>query len=43
MDWAIDWSGLPVVCDMLGFDDIETAVRLMRTIITEEKKRARSD
>jgi hypothetical protein len=43
MDWTIDWGGLPVVCDMLGFDDIETAVRLMRMIITEERKIARSD
>jgi hypothetical protein len=43
MDWAIDWSGLPTVCDMLGLDDIETAVRLMRMIITEEKKLAKSD
>lgn len=43
MDWAIDWNGLPVVCDMLGIDDIETAVRLMRLIITEERQLARTN
>jgi hypothetical protein len=40
MNWTIDWTALPIICEMLGMADIETAVRLMRMVITEEKQRA---
>jgi hypothetical protein len=40
MDWTINWTALPIICEMLGITDIETAVRLMRIVITEEKQGA---
>lgn len=35
----IDWAGLPLVAEILGIDDIESAVKLMRLIVIEERKK----
>lgn len=39
MGGAIDWAGLPIVADMLGIEDIDSAVRLMRMVIINERKK----
>lgn len=33
----IDWAGLPMVMEMLGVEDIEGMVRLMRIVLTNER------
>jgi hypothetical protein len=37
MGGAIDWSGLPVVSEMLGITDIERMIKLMRIILNNEQ------
>lgn len=37
MGGDIDWAGLPVVMELLGADDTERMIRLMRIVLNHEK------
>jgi|GEM_PF-4628584 len=39
MGGDIDWSGFPIIAEMLGITDTEPMIRLMRLIIQEERSK----
>lgn len=39
MGGNIDWAGLPLVMEILGVDDIEPMIRLLRIVLTNERNK----
>jgi hypothetical protein len=39
MGGDIDGALLPIIAEMLGIDDIDSMIRLMRLVITEEREK----
>jgi len=38
MAGTVDYAALPIICEILGIQDIEQAIRLMQLILQAEKQ-----